>query len=170
LQSLNKVASAAKRQRAEFIRQAGNEANCDAYLRQPDSAAEANDWGNAEEWKAWAVRNVVEPAGRRPVLWASRDDAYGVLNRFVAAEITATIRHIPIEIPLGKTEGMLRPCVVNCDGLRTISKVHRVERISRIPTRRIVEVKRAVGYALVWEELIESNSEVPQAVSAPSRR
>ncbi len=47
-----------------------------------------------------------------------------------------------------------KPCVVNCDNLRTISKVHLVERISRIPARRIREVKRAVGYAQAWEELI----------------
>jgi metal-responsive CopG/Arc/MetJ family transcriptional regulator len=46
LRSLNKVAPAAKRQRAEFIRQAVKdairkreyEANREAYLRQPDSA------------------------------------------------------------------------------------------------------------------------------------
>jgi mRNA-degrading endonuclease toxin of MazEF toxin-antitoxin module len=75
----------------------------------------------------------------------------------VAVEITTTIRHIPIEVPLGKAEGMPKPCVVNCDNLRTISKVHLVERISRIPARRIPEVKRAVGYALAWEELIELN-------------
>jgi mRNA-degrading endonuclease toxin of MazEF toxin-antitoxin module len=82
------------------------------------------------------------------VLLLIRDDAYGVLNKFVAAEITATIRHIPIEVPLGKAEGMPKPCVVNCDNLRTISKVHPTGRISRIPARRIREVKRAVGYAL----------------------
>jgi mRNA-degrading endonuclease toxin of MazEF toxin-antitoxin module len=51
---------------------------------------------------------------------------------------------------------MRKPCVVNCDNLRTISKVHLVERISKIPERRIREVKQAVGYALAWEELIEA--------------
>ena len=95
-------------------------------------------------------------AGRRPVLLLSRDDAYDVLNKFVAAEITATVRRIPIEVPLGKAEGMSKPCVVNCDNLRTISKAHLVKKISKIPRRRIAEVKRAVGYALAWEELIEA--------------
>jgi metal-responsive CopG/Arc/MetJ family transcriptional regulator len=59
LQSLNKIAPAAKRQRAEFIRQAVREAIRkreydairEAYLRQPDSADDADDWSNAEEWK-----------------------------------------------------------------------------------------------------------------------
>jgi hypothetical protein len=43
------------------------------------------------------------------VLLLSRDDAYPVLSKFVAVEITATIRHIPIEVPLGSTEGMPKP-------------------------------------------------------------
>ena len=59
LRSLNKVAPAAKRQRAEFIRQAVREAIRkreyeqirEAYRLQPDSAADADDWSNAEEWK-----------------------------------------------------------------------------------------------------------------------
>jgi metal-responsive CopG/Arc/MetJ family transcriptional regulator len=60
LRSLNKVAPAAKRQRAEFIRQAVREAIRkreyeqirEAYRLQPDSAGEADDWSNAEEWKS----------------------------------------------------------------------------------------------------------------------
>ncbi len=93
--------------------------------------------------------DLPKPAGRRPVLLLSRDDAYPVLNKFVAAEITATIRHIPIEVPLGSTEGMPKPCVVNCDNLRNL-----VKKISKLSQKRVPEVKRAVGYALAWEELI----------------
>ena len=59
LRSLNKIAPAAKRQRAEFIRQAVKEAIRkreyeqirEAYLLQPDAAADADDWSSAEEWK-----------------------------------------------------------------------------------------------------------------------
>jgi metal-responsive CopG/Arc/MetJ family transcriptional regulator len=59
LRSLNKIAPAAKRQRAEFIRQAVKEAIRkreyeairEAYLRQPDSGDEADDLANAEKWK-----------------------------------------------------------------------------------------------------------------------
>jgi hypothetical protein len=60
LQSLNKIAPVAKRQRAEFIRQAVKDAIRrreyeqirEAYIRQPDSAADADDWSSAGEWKA----------------------------------------------------------------------------------------------------------------------
>ena len=84
-----------------------------------------------------------------------RDDACAVLNKFVGTEITATIRNIPVEVPLGKAEGMAMTCVVNCDNLRTISKIHLVEKISQISHRRIPEVKRAVGCALAWKEKME---------------
>jgi mRNA interferase MazF len=100
----------------------------------------------------WA--ELPKPAGRRPVLLLSRDDAYSVLNKFVAAEVTTTVRGIPIEIPVGKAEGMAKRCVVNCDNLRTVSKQHLVKRISALGRRRVPEVKRAVGYALNWEELM----------------
>jgi Arc/MetJ-type ribon-helix-helix transcriptional regulator len=56
LRWLNKVAPAAKRQRAEFIRQAVRdalrkreyEAIREAYRRQPDSVDDADDWSNAD--------------------------------------------------------------------------------------------------------------------------
>ena len=106
-----------------------------------------------KQYEIWWA-DLPKPAGRRPVLLLSRDDAYPVLNKFVAAEITATVRHIPIEVPLGSIEGISKPCVVNCDNLRTISKIHLVKKIARLSQKRVHEVKRAVGYALAWEELI----------------
>jgi metal-responsive CopG/Arc/MetJ family transcriptional regulator len=60
LRALDRVAPAAKRQRAEFIRAAIRKAIQEteeirtrrAYLAQPDAASEADDWSNAEEWTA----------------------------------------------------------------------------------------------------------------------
>jgi gamma-glutamyl:cysteine ligase YbdK (ATP-grasp superfamily) len=57
--ALNRIAPAAKRQRAEFARSAIRKAIREteeqrtrrAYLEQPDSEAEADDWSTAEEWK-----------------------------------------------------------------------------------------------------------------------
>src|SRR5205809_5456451 len=101
----------------------------------------------------WA--ELPKPAGRRPVLLLSRDDAYSYLNKFVVAEITTTIRNIPVEIPLGQRDGLSKPCVANCDNLRTLARTSLVERISKLPARRSSEVKRAIGYAFGWNELIE---------------
>jgi mRNA interferase MazF len=110
-----------------------------------------------KQYEIWWA-DLGKPVGRRPVLLLSRDGAYEFLNKVVAAEITTTIRHIPIEVPLGAAEGLPKKCVVNCDYLRTIAIQKLVERISRLPAQRIPEVKRAVGYALGWEELIEAGN------------
>ena len=59
LKALDRVAPAAKRQRAEFVRQAVKTAIRkreyakirEGYLGRPDSADEADDWSNAEEFR-----------------------------------------------------------------------------------------------------------------------
>jgi predicted transcriptional regulator len=58
--ALNQLAPAKKRQRSEFIRQAVKDAILkhefarmrEAYRKLPDSAAEADDWSNCEEFEA----------------------------------------------------------------------------------------------------------------------
>ena len=62
--ALNRVAPAAKRLRAEFVRSAIRNAireteekrTRQAYLVQPDAEAEAADWADADEWKPKAKR------------------------------------------------------------------------------------------------------------------
>jgi len=107
-----------------------------------------------KQYEIWWAQ-LPEPVGRRPVLLLSRDDAYTFLNKYIAAEITTTVRRIPIEVSLDSAEGLPKRCAVNCDNLRTISKHLLTKRISRLPAARIPEVKRALGYALGWEELID---------------
>ena len=59
-EALNHVAPAAKRLRTEFIRKAVKDAIHrqelarikEAYLHQPDSAADADGWTNCEEFKS----------------------------------------------------------------------------------------------------------------------
>ena len=102
----------------------------------------------------WA--NLPKPAGRRPVLLLSRDDAYEYLNKVVVAEVTTTVRGIPVEVPLGRREGLPKPCAANCDNLRTVSRQALAGKISKLEPGRIPEVKRAVGYAFGWEELIDA--------------
>jgi predicted transcriptional regulator len=59
LRALNRIAPAAQRKRAEFVRTAIRKAIMEAeeertrlaYLKQPDSETEADDWSTAEEWK-----------------------------------------------------------------------------------------------------------------------
>ena len=41
------------------------------------------------------------PVGKRPVVLLSRDEAYSVRNAITVAEVTRTIRKIPVEVSLG---------------------------------------------------------------------
>jgi mRNA-degrading endonuclease toxin of MazEF toxin-antitoxin module len=60
-----------------------------------------------EVW--WA--DLPEPAGRQPVLLLSRNDAYDYLLKFIAVEITSTVRGIESEVLLSDQEGLPRVCV-----------------------------------------------------------
>jgi len=108
-----------------------------------------------KQYQIWWA-SLPAPAGKRPVLLLSRNDAYEYLNKFVTVEITTTIRDIPVEVRLGPAEGLPKRCVANCDSLRTIARSHLVKRLGALAASRHVEVKRAVGYALGWEELIDA--------------
>ena len=105
-----------------------------------------------EVW--WA--SLPRPAGRRPVLLLTRSSAYDYLNKVVAIEITSTIRNIAVEVPLGRSEGLPKRSVANCDNIRTISRSALVKRIGHLSASRVAELKRAVGHAFAWDELIDA--------------
>ncbi len=102
----------------------------------------------------WAV--LSGPAGRRPVLLLSRDSAYEYLNKFAVVEITTHIRNIAVEVPLGRSEGMPSRCVANFDNLRTIPRDVLQRRAGSVSPKRYAEIKRALGRALAWDELIDA--------------
>lgn len=104
----------------------------------------------------WA--SLPAPAGRRPVLLLSRDGAYEYLNKFVVVEITTTVRGIAQEVKLGRREGMRKTCVANCDNIRTVSRSALAKKAGALPASRRGELKRAVGYALGWPELLGEGS------------
>ena len=106
-----------------------------------------------KQYELWWA-SLPQPAGRRPVLLLSRDAAYEYLNKFTVVEITTTIRHIAMEVPLGKAEGLSKPSVANCDNIRTIPRSALVKRIGQLGPPRRADAKRAVGHSLGWDELI----------------
>ena len=99
----------------------------------------------------WA--EMPEPIGRRPVLLLSRGSAYEYLAHVIVAEITSTIRNIPVEIALGRREGLKHASVANLDNVHVVARRRLVSRIGAIAAPRVPEVKRALGYALDWPEL-----------------
>ncbi len=99
----------------------------------------------------WA--DMPRPIGRRPVLLLTRTPACQYLNKIIVAQITRTIRRIPQEVNVGRREGLRHPSVVNFDNLHVVVKGRLGGRIGLLDPGRIVEVKRALGYALDWPEL-----------------
>lgn len=106
-----------------------------------------------KQYEIWWAK-LPSPAGERPVLLLSRDEAYELLEKFLVAEITTAIRNIPIEVPLHSREGLPKRCVANCDNIRTVPRARLLRRLGALGADRVVELKRAVGYALRWQELI----------------
>ena len=62
------------------------------------------------------------PVGRRPVVLVSRDEAYAVRELVIVVPVTTRARGIPVEVPLGRDEGLPRRCVANADTVTTIPK------------------------------------------------
>lgn len=100
-----------------------------------------------EVW--WA--NLPHPVGKRPVVLLSRDEAYAVRNAVTVAEVTKTLRGIPVEVSLGPEDGLPKKCVVNLDTIMTIRKELLVGRISLLRSDKLEQIKKAIKFALDLE-------------------
>ena len=100
-----------------------------------------------EVW--WAEQP--EPIGRRPVLLLSRDEAYEVRNAVTAAQITTTIRNIPVEVSLDVKDGLPQKCVVNLDTITTIRKTILTKMICSLKQEKIEQIDKAIKFALALE-------------------
>lgn len=87
------------------------------------------------------------------MLLLSRDSAYAVLNKVIVAEVTSTVRDIPVEVPLGPREGLPRRSVANLDNVHVVALRVLSQKLGVLSTHRVGEVKRALGYVLDWPEL-----------------
>jgi mRNA-degrading endonuclease toxin of MazEF toxin-antitoxin module len=65
------------------------------------------------------------------------------------------MRKIPVEVRRGNREGLSSPCVANLDSIRTAARQWFDSRAGTLAPSRHREVKRALGYALGWDELID---------------
>ena len=90
----------------------------------------------------------VKPDKRRPVLILTRDSVLEYLGEVTIAPITSTVREIPSEVSLSKGDGMPRNCAVNCDHLQTVSKRKIGSLITTLPVTKMVDVGRAIRFAL----------------------
>lgn len=94
----------------------------------------------------WA--NLGEPAGRRPVVLLSRDEAYRIRANVTVAPVTTRIRNIPVEVPLGVEHGLPRSCVVNLDSLVTIARSRLEREIAKLDLEKMTAIEDAIRFAL----------------------
>ena len=97
-----------------------------------------------EVW--WA--DLPAPAGRRPVVLLSRDASYAVRTSITIAPVTRTVRGIPVEVPLGREDGLRAGSVVSLDDITTIPKALVSRRVSALSPARMTEIEVAIRFAL----------------------
>jgi mRNA interferase MazF len=95
----------------------------------------------AEIW--WA-----EVDKRRPVVLLSRDEAYGVRALVIVAPVSTTVRGYPVEVRVGRREGLPRSGVINCDWLVTLPKERLLERAGSLTDDKRQRLDDALRFAL----------------------
>ncbi len=86
-------------------------------------------------------------AGRRPFLVLSRNEAIPVLNEVLAVPVTRTVRHIPTEVELDRSDGMPTDCALALDNVGTIRPALCTRRITHLAAERMLEVCEALRRA-----------------------
>ena len=103
----------------------------------------------------WA--NLPEPRGRRPVLILTRERAIPVRNAVTVAEVTRTIRNIPVEVRLDESDGMPTVCVINLDVINTAPKALLTQCITTLGEGKMAQVEAAIRYALGMRKRVWSS-------------
>jgi mRNA interferase MazF len=88
------------------------------------------------------------PDKKRPVLILTRDSALEFLGEVTVAPITSTIRDIPSEVVLTKTDGMPMDCAVNLDHLQTVSKGKIGPLLTALSASKMEQVRPSLLFAL----------------------
>jgi mRNA interferase MazF len=83
-------------------------------------------------------------AGRRPFLILTRDEALPVLLQVLAVPATRTVRGIPTEVPLDRSDGMPSSCCLALDNIGPIRVAMCTERITTLSQARMAEVCAAL--------------------------
>jgi mRNA interferase MazF len=89
-----------------------------------------------------------QPDKRRPVVVLTRDSIIAYLGEVAVAPVTSTIRDIPSEVLLSPLDGMPGDCAINLDHVQTVSKGRVGALITTLSTDKMVQIRRALLFAL----------------------
>jgi len=88
------------------------------------------------------------PDKKRPIFILTRSSILEYLGEVTVAPITSTIRDIPSEVLLTKSDGLPRDCVINFDHIQTVSKSKIGSLIAVLSHERLKEVRDAILFSL----------------------
>ena len=85
---------------------------------------------------------------RRPVVILTRNSVLPRLTTVLVAPITTRVRTIPTEVPLGKAQGLSRPCVANFDNIMPLHKERLVQRLGTLDADQLRQTCQAARFAI----------------------
>ena len=95
----------------------------------------------------WWVK-FPSPIGRRPAVLISRNQAYRVRSAVTVIPLTRTVRGIPVEVPLGPTDGVPRSSAANADTITTVPRDTLEEYLATLTPAKMEALERAIRFAL----------------------
>ena len=100
---------------------------------------------NPRQGEIWWAK-LPKPAGRRPVLLLTRNDAMAQMTNVTVAPLTRTIRGIESEVVLSADDGLPTLCAVSLDNILTILKKSLEGRIVSLGAETMKEVFAALRF------------------------
>lgn len=85
-----------------------------------------------------------EPIKSRPVLVLSRTEINAVRENIVVALVTRTVRNIPLEIPVGKAEGLSKEGVVSLGDVYTVPKALLSEKKGQLSPEKLENMQEGL--------------------------
>ncbi len=82
--------------------------------------------------------------GRRPFLVLTRTEVAPLLNQVLAVPATRTVRGLPTEVALDRSDGMPVECVLNLDSTTGIAPAFCTSRITTLGPKQMEAVCRAL--------------------------
>lgn len=87
------------------------------------------------------------PDKKRPVVILTRNSIMEYLGEVTVAPVTSTIRDIPSEVFLSRSDGMPGDCAINCDHIQTVSKSKIGPLITGLSKGKQDELRTAISFA-----------------------
>lgn len=88
------------------------------------------------------------PAGERPVLLLSRDEAIQRRTRVTVAPLTTHLRRIPSQVTVGPEDGLRDRSAISLDDIATIGKSRLRNHITTLSASKMAAVEAAIKFSL----------------------